>query len=45
LAEVLELAGGTAEARSFYEQALESFERKGSLPDIERMRLRLEQLE
>jgi class 3 adenylate cyclase/tetratricopeptide (TPR) repeat protein len=42
LAEVLELAGRDEEARTYYERARASFERKGSLPDVEAMRRRLE---
>jgi tetratricopeptide (TPR) repeat protein len=41
LGEVHELAGRKEEARSFYERALGSFERKGSLPDIEATRQRI----
>ncbi len=41
LAEVLELAGRADEARAYYGAAIESFERKGSLPDAEATRRRL----
>ena len=41
LGEVLELAGRPDEARAAYEQAVESFERKGSVPDAEAIRGRL----
>jgi tetratricopeptide (TPR) repeat protein len=44
LGEVLALAGRKDDARSFYEQALTSFERKGSLPDIKTTRQRKEGL-
>jgi len=44
LGEVLELAGRGDEARAVYEQAIEAFERKGSLADVEATRRRLEQL-
>jgi tetratricopeptide (TPR) repeat protein len=44
LGEVLELAGREDEARSFYEQALVSFERKGSLPDIKTTKQRIADL-
>jgi class 3 adenylate cyclase/tetratricopeptide (TPR) repeat protein len=44
LGEVLELAGNEDEARSFYEQALVSFERKGSLPDIKTTKQRIADL-
>jgi class 3 adenylate cyclase/predicted ATPase len=41
LAEVLELAGRNDEARATYEQALERFELKGSIPDADEMRQHL----
>jgi tetratricopeptide (TPR) repeat protein len=41
LGEVLELAGRRDEARGVYEQAVEAFELKGSLPDIEGTRQRI----
>jgi len=41
LGEVLELAGRRDEARAVYEQAIEAFELKGSLPDIEATRQRI----
>ena len=44
LGEVLELAGREDEARSFYEQALASFECKGSLPDIKATQQRITNL-
>jgi tetratricopeptide (TPR) repeat protein len=44
LGEVLELAGRRDEARAAYEQAVELFERKGSVPDADSMRRRLADL-
>jgi Flp pilus assembly protein TadD len=44
LGEVLELAGRADEARAVYEQAIEAFELKGSLPDVEATRQRIEEL-
>jgi tetratricopeptide (TPR) repeat protein len=41
LGEVLELAGRRNEARAVYEQAVDAFERKGSLPDLEATRQRI----
>jgi class 3 adenylate cyclase/tetratricopeptide (TPR) repeat protein len=41
LGEVLELAGRRDEARAVYEQAVDAFERKGSLPDLEATRQRI----
>jgi class 3 adenylate cyclase/tetratricopeptide (TPR) repeat protein len=41
LGEVLELAGRRDEARAVYEQAIEAFELKGSLPDLEATRQRI----
>jgi class 3 adenylate cyclase/tetratricopeptide (TPR) repeat protein len=41
LGEVLELAGRADEARAIYEQAIEAFELKGSLPDLEATRQRI----
>jgi tetratricopeptide (TPR) repeat protein len=41
LGEVLELAGRPNEARAVYEQAVEAFERKGSLPDADAARRRI----
>jgi len=41
LGEVLELAGRKDEARAVYEQAIEAFELKGSLPDLEATRQRI----
>jgi hypothetical protein len=41
---LFELAGRVDEARTFYEQAVDAFERKGVLPDAEATRQRLEQL-
>jgi Flp pilus assembly protein TadD len=44
LGEALELAGSTDEACASYEQAVELFERKGSVPDAESMRRRIAKL-
>jgi class 3 adenylate cyclase/tetratricopeptide (TPR) repeat protein len=41
LGEVLELAGRRDEARAVYEQAVDAFELKGSLPDLEATRQRI----
>ena len=41
LGEVLELAGRRDEARAVYEQAIEAFDLKGSLPDLEATRQRI----
>jgi tetratricopeptide (TPR) repeat protein len=44
LAEVLEHAGRTDDARAYYEEAIQLFERKESLPDAEATRRRLADL-
>jgi Flp pilus assembly protein TadD len=44
LGEVLELAGRRDEARAVYERAIEAFELKGSLPDLDATRQRIAQL-